>query len=299
MKTNGVCAYCKNSYTGSGMTRHLKACKARQEAIEKQKGSTPIFHLRIQDDYLSQYWMNIEISGKSTLYDLDQFLRDIWLECCGHLSSFAIGDTDYESSLEDDYLLDEPFFEGPFDPNLPPLPPGFDITKILRPPEEVAKILGVPIEQVKELFEMLRTPPPAPPSFFSSPMPMFMGDFGLGDFKRREQRDMSATLESVLKDDMEFGHIYDFGSSTELTLKVQEIRKGKMAKSDINIMARNDAPQYMCVECGRKKAVVICAGCSWPGNITALCENCSKNHDEYSLLPLVNSPRTGVCGYTG
>lgn len=32
-----------------------------------------------------------------------------------------------------------------------------------------------------------------------------------------------------------------------------------------------------------------------------LCESCAKNHecDEDMFLPVLNSPRTGVCGYTG
>jgi hypothetical protein len=295
MKTNGICTYCKNSYTSGGITRHLKACKARQAALEKQQGNAPIFHLRVQDQHLPYYWMNIEISGKSTLYDLDQFLRDIWLECCGHLSSFSIGNIDYESSLDADYL--EAPFPGEFaDPNLPPLPPDFDITKILRPPEEVAKILGASIEQVEALFELLRNPPPEPPSFFSSPIPMFMGDFGLGG---REQRDMSATLETVLKDGLEFDHIYDYGSSNELTLRVQEIRMGKISQREVNILARNDAPDYTCVDCENRKAVAICVGCSWFDYKAVLCEKCAKNHEQYSVLPLVNSPRTGVCGYIG
>ncbi len=36
------------------------------------------------------YWLHIEIAAKATLEDLDSFLRAVWLECCGHLSSFEI-----------------------------------------------------------------------------------------------------------------------------------------------------------------------------------------------------------------
>lgn len=34
---------------------------------------------------------------KSTLRALDDFLRDIWLECCGHLSRFKIGKQSFSS----------------------------------------------------------------------------------------------------------------------------------------------------------------------------------------------------------
>ena len=31
------------------------------------------------------------MKGSATLGDLDDYLRAIWLECCGHLSQFSIG----------------------------------------------------------------------------------------------------------------------------------------------------------------------------------------------------------------
>lgn len=36
------------------------------------------------------------------LKDIDIFLRDIWLECCGHLSAFEINGVSYESSPDPD-----------------------------------------------------------------------------------------------------------------------------------------------------------------------------------------------------
>lgn len=35
-----------------------------------------------------RYWLFIEVSMSATLQRLDSFLRDIWLECCGHMSAF-------------------------------------------------------------------------------------------------------------------------------------------------------------------------------------------------------------------
>jgi len=37
--------------------------------------------------------------ARATLTDLDGFLRDIWLECCGHLSAFDIGTVRYELDI--------------------------------------------------------------------------------------------------------------------------------------------------------------------------------------------------------
>jgi hypothetical protein len=39
--------------------------------------------------------MNVEMKARSTLEELDDFLRGEWLECCGHLSDFEIGGTTY------------------------------------------------------------------------------------------------------------------------------------------------------------------------------------------------------------
>lgn len=66
------------------------------------------------------------------------------------------------------------------------------------------------------------------------------------------------------------------------------------------IIARNAQPIIPCDECSAKPAVEICTACVW-NDEGWLCEECAKNHecDEDMFLPVVNSPRTGVCGYTG
>lgn len=37
--------------------------------------------------YSKKYWLIIEVSENVTLKELDNFIRDIWVECCGHLSA--------------------------------------------------------------------------------------------------------------------------------------------------------------------------------------------------------------------
>ena len=46
---------------------------------------------------MSEYWLYISVSTKATLKDIDKFLRDIWLECCGHFSAFTIEGEHYAS----------------------------------------------------------------------------------------------------------------------------------------------------------------------------------------------------------
>jgi len=47
--------------------------------------------LRVQDAYLKDFWLDLEMRGSATLTKLDEYLRAIWLECCGHLGEFTIG----------------------------------------------------------------------------------------------------------------------------------------------------------------------------------------------------------------
>lgn len=95
-QSKGRCAYCGTEITKSGTSQHLSACQKRQAVIEKAQaieevGSEALYHLRVQDAYRSEFWLDLEMRGLKTLKDLDSYLRDIWLECCGHMSRFSIG----------------------------------------------------------------------------------------------------------------------------------------------------------------------------------------------------------------
>ncbi|MBD3183913.1 hypothetical protein GF312_16635 [Candidatus Poribacteria bacterium] len=118
------------------------------------------------------------------------------------------------------------------------------------------------------------------------------------DFLDLGEKGMDVPLEEVIKPGTKFRHEYDFGSTTELELECISERQGKKLK-DIVILARNDIPELLCDECG-KPATQICTECVWEGE-GFLCESCAEDHEcgEEMMLPVVNSPRMGVCGYTG
>lgn len=94
-QSRGTCQYCGKEYAKGGMIRHLRTCSVRKEAIEAaDQGSRKpekLYHLRVQDQWISVFWLDLEMRGSATLEDLDRYLRAIWLECCGHLSRFSIG----------------------------------------------------------------------------------------------------------------------------------------------------------------------------------------------------------------
>jgi hypothetical protein len=221
--SKGICSYCCGSYSKSVVSRHLQACPARkaENEVPMKKGSDKgqaktIFHLQVEGLYRPMYWLHIEIAAKATLEDLDRFLRAVWLECCGHLSSFEIaGNTFFSEKME----------------------PG--------------------------------------------------------------DRSMRIALEKVIAPGMKFEHIYDFGTSTELLIKVISARQGLAQNKKVRIMARNEPPEIKCDVCG-KPATGVCCVCSDEGT-GRVCDECGKKHEcgEDMLLPVVNSPRVGMCDYTG
>lgn len=121
--------------------------------------------------------------------------------------------------------------------------------------------------------------------------------------------EMDYRLGKVLKVGTKFSYTYDFGSSTYLSLRVIAEREGVM--TDVNededevvqILSRNEDPVIPCRQCGKPATRIV------PGygsvELGALCDTCKLKGDEKDyiseeeLLPIVNSPRVGVCGYTG
>jgi len=108
-RTKGKCKYCGKEYTSAYMSRHLQSCKERQKKIVPEQGKKQCgyFELSIFSRYDKDYWLFIEVRETATLKDVDGFLRDIWLECCGHLSAFYIDGVTYDFEADTDFFLGE------------------------------------------------------------------------------------------------------------------------------------------------------------------------------------------------
>ncbi|MDD2695043.1 MAG: hypothetical protein PHD58_03865 [Anaerolineales bacterium] len=94
-ESRGTCAYCSEVITKRGVTKHLDKCSRRLEALQAAAASSQpvetLWHLRVQDAYDKDFWLDLEMVGSASLDRLDKYLRAIWLECCSHLSKFTIG----------------------------------------------------------------------------------------------------------------------------------------------------------------------------------------------------------------
>lgn len=221
LTTKGKCALCGAVYSKAGMTKHLTKCALQHLASTTAggRGQQRILHVTIEGSYAPLYWMHLAAPSTATLEDLDGFLRDLWLECCGHLSMFRIGGTDF-------YV---------------------DSTS--------ARELG--------------------------------------------GRTMNVELGRVLAPGVKFDHEYDFGTTTELTLKVVSEWEEASRDKSVRILSQNDPPQIPCQSCGQP-AAQVCVQCIYEDE-GWLCDSCAADHEcgEEMFLPVVNSPRVGMCAYTG
>lgn len=98
-------------------------------------------------------------------------------------------------------------------------------------------------------------------------------------------------------------YTYDFGSSADLEIQLIGSSDFKLSKDKkkVEIVARNIAPQIICTECKKAKAIYVCPICNYEAD-TLICEACkdAKHFDEdkeHYPLEIANSPRSGVCGY--
>lgn len=110
---------------------------------------------------------------------------------------------------------------------------------------------------------------------------------------------MNAPLKQHVRVGSRLEYLYDFGSTTRLNLRVLAERHVSVdgraeEEQSLRLLARNEPPDVRC-SCS-KPAERICCRCEeW------LCERCFEAHpcDGDTWLPVVNSPRAGVCGYGG
>ncbi|MFJ1410020.1 hypothetical protein [Capnocytophaga canimorsus] len=161
----------------------------------------------------SNYFLYLLVDGETTMKKVDRFLRDIWLDCCGHLSAFA-----------------------------------------------------------------------------------YKGGGKLG---------MSKKLKDALNKGDVLEYEYDFGSTTDLQIKVEE-EYPMGVKSKVLLLSRNEPLEIYCQKCKKLPAVHLCVAHLYEDQSHFFCESCAEIHEkecegflDYASMPVVNSPRMGECGYEG
>ena len=190
---NGNCFICGKTAAKTAMKNHVLK--------EHNTGDEPCYLIKAEGAYDKDYWLFFSMALDSNLSALDRFLRQIWCECCGHLSAFRMGGQEFGKAR---------------------------------------KISALSVGD-KLLYE------------------------------------------------------YDFGSTTEILLTVIGEISRPAQREKICLLARNEPHIEFCDTCGALATAVN----AWEGG-DLVCDECAKNaEDEDALLPFVNSPRCGECGYTG
>ena len=96
-RIKGKCNFCRRKMTSGGLVKHLKSCGDRDKAVTYANENNTkareqrLYHLYVKNSYNSDFWLHLELNGNATLNELDDYLRSIWLECCGHMSHITIG----------------------------------------------------------------------------------------------------------------------------------------------------------------------------------------------------------------
>ncbi len=190
--SQGNCFICGKTVSKNAVKNHIMK--------EHNTGSEECYLIKAEGAHNKDYWLYFSAALDSSLLEVDEFFRDIWCECCGHMSAFRRG-----------------------------------------------------YEEIGE----------------------------------------TRTIASLFPGEI-FTYEYDFGTTTEIVIKVIDRITRQKQKEDVQLLARNVPPDMVCEKCGAPAGVIN----AW--EYEALCDECAKNaEEEEALLPITNSPRCGECGYVG
>jgi predicted SprT family Zn-dependent metalloprotease len=234
INSEGKCLFCGETFAKADINKHLTV---HLKEISKKGKAGQSFLVNVETNKRwgdTPYFLSLWVNGETTLTIIDDFLRDIWLECCGHMSAFTVPRNRKPKKKEMQAVYNSLIDENAENPN------------------EIS---------------------------------------------------MTKKTKNVFCKGLELDYEYDFGSTTELTLTVIEEYPVKADKRLV-LLSRNEPLQMICSICGEAPATQLCTACLYKGN-AMFCDKCAKKHEkkcgEFADfgMPVVNSPRMGLCGYEG
>ena len=96
--SSGTCHLCKKSFKRTAISAHTIACLRTSGLPASDK---PSYLIQIEGTDSKEFWMLVLARHDAKLFDLDLLIRDVWVECCDHLSEFTIAGQNFAS--EDNY----------------------------------------------------------------------------------------------------------------------------------------------------------------------------------------------------
>ena len=219
----GTCALCETAVDKRRSAAHHSGCAPAHDPDTGRR--TDLVSLRITAVGAAEYWLDVEAATDAALSKLDSFLRNIWLECCGHLSMFSVPPFRYSSS-----------------------------------PSGMSGLLG----------------------------------------RANTDHGMRAKIgEAFNRAGQKGTYDYDFGSTTRLAIERTGARVGLIGRESVRLLVRNDPLAWTCGSCGKPATLVCCAHETESSPVVCAAHKKAHRCSGAMFLPVVNSPRMGVCGYAG
>ena len=245
LKSEGQCFFCGKTFTKAGIVRHITTHLNKKIDSEKP-GMSFLVKIETNKRWMAMpYFLCIWVDCAASMQSIDKFLRDIWLECCGHMSSFR-------------------------NPKIRKNNGG--MFAVMEAYEYLAKGNKAKYNKIME--------------------------------EAKGEVPMNRIAKDVFYKGLELEYVYDYGTSTCLTLTVVDKYPIK-AEQRIVLLSRNEPLEIMCCDCKKLPATQICTVCLYDDD-AEFCEKCAKKHakkcedfEDYASMPVVNSPRMGECGYVG
>lgn len=82
----GTCKICNKKIMDGNYAEHLHECV---DTERDNVNDNNFYLLHIQDADIEGYWMFVGCVCSTTLEELDVFLREKWVDCCGHMSEYT------------------------------------------------------------------------------------------------------------------------------------------------------------------------------------------------------------------
>jgi hypothetical protein len=265
--TEGKCLFCGKTFSKAAINRHLKPHLEAKTTGNPKKGKSYLVKIEGGSLFFNGqiYFLSLWVDSAATLLDITKFLHDIWLECCKHFSTFT-NPAFMKKSFNFHQLMDLPDL-----PPLPPLPDSFDSLDSLDPSD-------------KENFLML--------------LQTFAD-------KMMNKIPINQKVNKVFHKDLKLKYDFDFVSLTELELTVLDEYPIRADKK-IVLLSRNEPFEWMCDLCQKEPATQVCTVHQLTKEDSLFCDKCAEKHAEtcsdfadHASLPVVNSPRMGICAYKG
>jgi len=87
LPSEGKCLFCNERFSRKEIGKHLGKHLAGMEKTDSVIETNVYYHIVVES---VEMFLHLLVKEDVKLKRIDKFLRDIWLECCGHLSEFGV-----------------------------------------------------------------------------------------------------------------------------------------------------------------------------------------------------------------